>query len=770
MEQIIPLASTCRVASPKDSVLNSECCYTFHTPYTTDKGILVNLNTFTGAVEELSSPQEGDKPALFLRIVKTQVEKPQTEKKEVTKIGIGVEGGFDKDKFDIVSKYSIVLLSPSGEVLVEIAYSDENKNDFPVLVVQSADSIISHSGYSMQQDLKTWELDQEPIPESKYYKTLEFVNNGVVISPNPKDWKCQKSGDTDNLWLNLSDGYIGGGRRNWDGSGGSNGALDHFVDTGEKFPLVVKLGTITSDPNQADCYSYAKDEDGPVKIPNLSELLEKRGIQVASMKKTAKSTSELEVELNATYAFDAITEAGSNLVPVVGAGYQGLQNLGNSCYMNSVVQTLFGGSVPELTQKYLSHKEKKANPTDAPTDVFTQTKKLCKALTSGEFANPNPPSNALVTDDSTLLEKYRVAPRMFKHAIAKNHTDFGTGQQQDAAEYLQFLLESLQKVDSDTKNAKSFFAVQTSTRTVCKHDGKVKYKDEAPESFLSLSIPMEEATFPHEPEQKRLKSSENESKMDEGGESAAEEKEQAEETFPTVSFQSCIDSWSARKDIRDLRWQHLQNEVHPSTKTSRFKNFPPYLFVQLQRFTLGPDWVPQKLKVNIDVEENIDISSLRCQGPQEHENLVPDTNAEDNKTKNDSTASTTSTNAPEINEVAVAQLSEMGFSINGCKRALVAVGGSDIEAAMNWIFEHNMDPDFNDPLPESSTSSKEASEVDESVVTSLTFNLGCFTKDQVRSVLKAKEGDAARAADWLFSNMVSAITLFIFLLSKLAFC
>ena len=68
------------------------------------------------------------------------------------------------------------------------------------------------------------------------------------------------------------------------GSGGSNGALDHFKETGEKHPLVVKLGTISADIDSADCYSYATDEDGPVKIPNLAVLLEKRGIkQLSSM-------------------------------------------------------------------------------------------------------------------------------------------------------------------------------------------------------------------------------------------------------------------------------------------------------------------------------------------------------------------------------------------------------------------------------------------------------------------------------------------------------
>jgi ubiquitin carboxyl-terminal hydrolase 5/13 len=86
-----------------------------------------------------------------------------------------------------------------------------------------------------------------------------------------------------NLWLNLSDGFIGGGRRHWDGSGGTNGALDHYMETNKQYPLVVKLGTITSDPTTADCYSYDPDEDGPVLIPNLAELLAKRGILVSSL-------------------------------------------------------------------------------------------------------------------------------------------------------------------------------------------------------------------------------------------------------------------------------------------------------------------------------------------------------------------------------------------------------------------------------------------------------------------------------------------------------
>mmetsp|Transcript_26319 Transcript_26319/g.29116 ORF Transcript_26319/g.29116 Transcript_26319/m.29116 type:complete len:201 (+) Transcript_26319:97-699(+) len=99
---------------------------------------------------------------------------------------------------------------------------------------------------------------------------------------------------------------------------------------------------------------------------------------------------------------------------------------------------------------------------------------------------------------------------------------------------------------------------------------------------------------------------------------------------------------------------------------------------------------------------------------------------------------------------------DMGFSFNGCKRALITVGGSDVQAAMNWIFEHNMDEDFNDPISEEFTSTlapPSGDAVDDGVVMSLTENLGCFTADQVRAALKHTNGAADRAADWLFSHV-----------------
>jgi ubiquitin carboxyl-terminal hydrolase 5/13 len=303
------------VAKASDMVVHSECAFTFYSPFSNDEGILVNMNTFIGTVPDLAFNNVQLEKDIFLRIVKKRLEKSKVENGEdgdaeaatttpPTKLAIGVEGGFaaDDDKYETITKHSILVMenNPSKTILAEVDFDDDCKSKFPEAVVKSAESIIHHVGLAVKQDLIAWEDDEE-VPVSKYYQDLPFVDNGVRISPDPKTWKCEMSGDTENLWLNLSDGYIGGGRKQWDGSGGSNGALDHFVETGEKYPLVVKLGTINTEGStvHADCYSYAKDEDGPVKIPNLKDLLTMRGINVAGLQKTEKSTAELQVELNA---------------------------------------------------------------------------------------------------------------------------------------------------------------------------------------------------------------------------------------------------------------------------------------------------------------------------------------------------------------------------------------------------------------------------------------------------------------------------------------
>ncbi|KAL3934083.1 MAG: hypothetical protein SGARI_003543, partial [Bacillariaceae sp.] len=324
------------------------------------------------------------------------------------------------------------------------------------------------------------------------------------------------------------------------------------------------------------------------------------------------------------------------------------------------------------------------------------------------------------------------------HLIGKDHVDFKTNQQQDAEQFLQYMLEQVDRAeakhDRDMSPSSYVFSFQTEARMVCTADQKIKYKDSAAEVIFSLGLPMDKAVVlpkPEEPEQKKQKQEDGEEKQ-----------------VPTLAFQHCLDAWAAETVLDDYRWPHLQNSVQPAMTKSRFKNFPRYLWVQIRRYEIGPDWQPKKIEVNLDIPESIDLSEYKTKGPQDGEELVSD------EPEGGAAAAPAQ---PEISEAAVSQLMDMGFQMNGCKRALMKVGGSDTEAAMNWIFEHNMDPDFNDPLPEPSAAASagggSSGGVDDAVVMSLVESLGCFTIDQVRAALKETQGAADRAADWLFSHM-----------------
>lgn len=61
------------------------------------------------------------------------------------------------------------------------------------------------------------------------------------------------------------------------------------------------------------------------------------GIDVATQKKTEKTVQEMDLEINLNLTLSKIIEEGKQLIPLFGAGYTGLENLGNSCYMNSVL-------------------------------------------------------------------------------------------------------------------------------------------------------------------------------------------------------------------------------------------------------------------------------------------------------------------------------------------------------------------------------------------------------------------------------------------------
>lgn len=238
----------------------------------------------------------------------------------------------------------------------------------PALVVNSIEAIISAESalkkLEKEQLAGTWDGEMREV--STYALELNQFNEGKKIPPF--GWKCEKCDLTNNLWLNLTDGSILCGRKFFDGTGGNDHAVEHFKETNH--PLAVKLGTITSD-GKGDVFSYA--EEDMVEDPYLQKHLAHFGINTGQLEKTEKSMIELELELNQKVGeWATLQESSASLKPIAGPEFTGMSNLGNSCYLNSVMQVVF--SMPDFIRRFVNQSDEifSTYPADPVNDFNVQ--------------------------------------------------------------------------------------------------------------------------------------------------------------------------------------------------------------------------------------------------------------------------------------------------------------------------------------------------------------------------------------------------------------
>ena len=246
-----------RIPDETTPIEKDECSFTFDTPFSS-KGLFTNLKTFQSYCSDyVDLDHERTACPIYLWQKFSRVKKPEPKEtpkddKPVTKMAIGIEGGFklDEDKYDTVREYKLFIY-PQKEFI------PFPSDDLPEKVALVADAVIKADSESRKEKVSAW-VDDE-VKDTKYADNLEQLPATHTLPvAGTGDFKCAKCDLTSNLWFNLSDGFVGCGRRNWDGSGGNNHAVEHYDETGAKFPLAVKLGTIT--PKGADVFSYAKDE------------------------------------------------------------------------------------------------------------------------------------------------------------------------------------------------------------------------------------------------------------------------------------------------------------------------------------------------------------------------------------------------------------------------------------------------------------------------------------------------------------------------------
>lgn len=599
-------------------------------------------------------------------------------------------------------------------------------------IEQAVMAILSSSSSVQASEVKAWE---EEIETCGHVTGLKQVPNPVpAVQASATCHACELSS---NLWFCLQCGSLGCGRPQYGGTGGNGHALQHYEATGHC--VNVKLGTITAE-GSADIYCYSCDDARTDE--RLQEHLAHFSIEIAKQEKTEKSMTELQVEHNMKFDFSMSGEEGRDLLPLQGPGFTGLKNLGNSCYIASVLQVLF--ALPPFRKRFYDGVFDFHNLNCAasrPAECFEcQMGKIAHGLISGRYALPSGhttnPHNAsregLDEPDPSAAKAFQegIKPMMFKAFIGKGHPEFSTMRQQDADEFLRHLFQFIQRqtrqlrapnsnqltasyppnlTNEDDLDPTLPFRFDLEEKLQCSSCQSVRYRYEEQEA-LSLPVPANPITSNTEPGEGSIIGT------------------TPQTAYQPVSLEECLESFTTPQTV-DYNCPRCKSKTTALT-TSRIASFPKYLIIHTRRFAMV-NWVPKKLQIPVIIRDHqVVLEKYFGAGIQPGEEILPDNHEEAPPERS-------------VNLETLSTLEGMGFSTCKCRKAIQETGDSGVENAMNWLFEHADDVEVEETPNQSSCHSEED--------VMMLADMG-FTFDQAKKALNETDGNLERAVEWLFSH------------------
>lgn len=619
-------------------VYKDECSFCF-IPATSSEGINLCLTCFEGSCNtkwlnsnqnhtELHAAKFGH--SIYLNICK-HVEKETPTHEDITKLAIGTPGGGGMEIEKVTYTYALLCFSCQKKV-------DHIPTEYEGLVK----SIEQHQSAFEKTQIVSWELEQNPCPHSRSIvqqpTPITITTDACGNQSHSRDIsKCVDCDLSANLWLCLICGNVGCGRKNFDGSGGNSHGIGHYNTT--KHPMSVKTGTIS--PNEApSCYCYICDDD--VKVPNINEYLQNLGLNPAIMRKTEKTINEMSLEYNLNLKLSEAFEKEGQYEKIVSKNRPwGLTNIGNSCYMNSVLQCL---AATNEFSKYFSINSQK---------VKEHIMSECKLKPSECLVCQTSKVVSLFEDAADFDESIDIRPYIFRHLIGKDHLEFRTQRQQDAAEYLTHLFQMFKSTEKVLKvNFSSLFRYKSVTKLTCSSGCQSYYARENKGLILDLNLTED------------LIKAINECKDD---------------NSITATLKSLLEGGIDQQD------EVLDCSVCQGKRIFKSKvflsHFPKYLIVRIQNFIQDHFQVK---KANIDLQfdpDTIDLTPIDAKEALEKGGVKLSSSA-----GND-----------DISPALLDELQAMGFSLNRSKRALMETN-NNLEGAINLLFSVEGDSEFDKPI------------------------------------------------------------------------
>ncbi|KAF9926454.1 hypothetical protein BGZ67_008096 [Mortierella alpina] len=686
-----PHISSVRLSVPASSaqIYKDECTVCYDSP-DNEAGLDVCLSCFNGGCTDPDRyhaiqhyTKSGHPLALNIKRVKLQKDarNDQEPPQKMTKIAIVPE-----NDADLYEYFTEVKCFECGGVEV-----DKTAGEVPKVI----DAIMTSLSASRQSEIKAWE---EEIVSCDHIRSLKQDAEKTVSAEGAHCADCELG---ENLWLCLVCGNLGCGRQQYGGTGGNGHGLAHFDATGHG--VACKLGTITPE-GTADIYCYHCNEERS--DDQLGAHLARFGIRVEAQQKSIKSLTELSLEQNQNFNFNMFTEDGKSFEPLFGPGYTGFKNLGNSCYMASVLQSVF--DLPAFVSRYwppdLEHLQTCTQ--DPGKCLQCQLAKVADGLLSGRYSTP------VISESGEVQGQDGIAPGMFKALIGRGHPEFSTMRQQDSFEFFQHLIKIISQTERTTgRDPTKTFEFTNEQRLQCNECKKVRYSRD---NTTSLSIAV--------PAIKKPKTSED-----------------AEDEYEPVTLARCLDTYVAAEALPYNCPSCGRNTI--ATKTNRFATFPEVLVVNMRRFEYQ-NWVPRKLAVPIVFPEGkIELEKYRGHGQQPGEESLPE-----------EAKGASASPEPTYDQAALEQLQMMGFPLIRCQKALSATNNQGSEAAMDWLIQHMEDPDIDDPIVANTSSSGATSAAVSPEQIAQLADMG-FTDKQAKKALKETGGNMERAVEWLFSHI-----------------